>query len=143
MRYEDWTFRGAEIRLGEDGELGRALEVQAVPDQSTLFRFRLRLEERVIGQGLAEVVRRLQKKKPGSRRTKSVVAVDATGLAPWGHQHVFHSSARAAWWCSHAMALLAQMASCHRYAPAPDPGAKGAIKDQSMIAPPCPLCWMR
>src|SRR6266571_4345983 len=82
MRYEDWTLRGAEIRLGEHGELRRALEVQAVPDQSTLFRFRLRLEERVIGQGLAEVVRRLQKKKPGSRRTKTVVAVDATGLAP-------------------------------------------------------------
>ena len=82
MRYEDWTFRGAEIRLGEHGELRRALEVQAVPDHSTLFRFMLRLEERVIGQALAEVVRRLQKKKPGSRRTKTVVAVDATGLAP-------------------------------------------------------------
>ena len=62
MRYEDWTFRGAEIRLGEHGELRRTLEVQAVPDHSTLFRFMLRLEERVIGQALAEVVRRLQKK---------------------------------------------------------------------------------
>src|SRR5438309_6597032 len=82
MRYEDWTFRGAEICLGGHGELRRALEVQAVPDHSTLFRFMLRLEERVIGQALAEVVRRLQKKKPGSSRTKIVVAVDATGLAP-------------------------------------------------------------
>src|SRR5438309_11940472 len=89
MRYEDWTFRGAEIRLGEHGELRRALEVQAVPDHSTLFRFMLRLEERDIGQALAEVVRRLQKKKPGSSRTKIVVAVDANGLDTGGISTVF------------------------------------------------------
>src|SRR5207237_8231920 len=77
MRYEDWTFRGAEIRLGEHGELRRALEVQAVPDHSTLFRFMLRLVESVIWHALAVVVRRLQKKKAGSGRTKLVVAVSA------------------------------------------------------------------
>ena|SRR5213080_4639656 len=38
MRYEDWTFRAAEVRLAEHGELRRALELQAVPDYSTLFR---------------------------------------------------------------------------------------------------------
>src|SRR5207237_8297804 len=37
MRYEDWTFRAAEVRLAEHRELRRALQLQAVPDYSTLF----------------------------------------------------------------------------------------------------------
>ena len=82
MRYEEWTFRAAEIRLGEHGELRRTLELQAVPDHSTLFRFMLRLEERVIEQAVAEVVRRLQSRRPAPGKEKSTVAVDATGLAP-------------------------------------------------------------
>src|SRR5437763_8681582 len=45
MRYEDWTFRAADVRLAEHGALRRALELQAVPDYSTLFRFMLRVEE--------------------------------------------------------------------------------------------------
>ena len=53
MRYEDWTFRAAEVRLAEHGELRRALELQTVPDYSTLFRFMLRVEEQVIAQVLA------------------------------------------------------------------------------------------
>jgi IS5 family transposase len=80
MRYEDWTFRAAEVRLAEHGELRRALELEAVPDYSTLFRFMLRLEEQVIAQALAEVVRRFQGRRPGNG--KRTVAVDATGLAP-------------------------------------------------------------
>ena len=82
MRYEDWTFRAVEIRLAEHGELRRALELQVVPDHSTLFRFMLRLEEQVITQALAEVVRRLQRRGSASDAGKSTVAVDATGLAP-------------------------------------------------------------
>jgi Transposase domain (DUF772) len=82
MRYEEWTFRAAEIRLAEHGELRRALELQAVPDHSTLFRFMLRLDERVIEQAVAEVVRRLQSPRPAPSEEKSTVAVDATGLAP-------------------------------------------------------------
>jgi DDE family transposase/transposase-like protein DUF772 len=82
MRYEEWTFRAAEIRLAEHGELRRALELQAVPDHSTLFRFMLRLDERVIEQAVAEVVRRLQSPPSGPSNEKSTVAVDATGLAP-------------------------------------------------------------
>jgi len=82
MRYEDWTFRAAEIRLAEHGELRRALELEAVPDQSTLFRFMLRLEEQVIAQALSEVVRRLQRRRPSLGAKKTIVAVDATGLAP-------------------------------------------------------------
>jgi hypothetical protein len=82
MGYEEWTFRAAEIRLAEHGELRRALELQAVPDHSTLFRFMLRLDERVIEQAVAEVVRRLQSRRPAPSKEKSTVAVDATGLAP-------------------------------------------------------------
>lgn len=82
MRYEDWTFRAAEIRLAEHGELRRALELESVPDHSTFFRFMLRLDEQVIAQALAEVVRRLQRRRPLPKRTKAIVAVDATGLAP-------------------------------------------------------------
>jgi len=82
MRYEDWTFRAAEVRLAEHGELRRALELHAVPDHTTLFRFMLRLPEEVIGQVLAEVVRRFQKRQPNSGKSQSSVAVDATGLAP-------------------------------------------------------------
>jgi hypothetical protein len=82
MRYEDWTFRAAEVRLAEHGELRRALELQAVPDYSTLFRFMLRVEEQLIAQVLAEVVRRFQSPKPAPGNGKSTVAVDATGLDP-------------------------------------------------------------
>ncbi len=82
MRYEDWTFRAAEVRLAEHGELRRALELQTVPDYSTLFRFMLRVEEQVIARVLAEVVRRFQIRKPAPGNGKSTVAVDATGLAP-------------------------------------------------------------
>ena len=82
MRYEDWTFRAAEVRLAEHAELRQALELQTVPDYSTLFRFMLRVREEVIAQVLAEVVRRFQSRKPAPDKAKSTVAVDATGLAP-------------------------------------------------------------
>src|SRR5947207_12336484 len=82
MRYEDWTFRAAEVRLAEHRELKRALQLQAVPDYSTLFRFMLRVEEQVIAQVLAEVVRRFQSRRPAPGKGQSTVAVDATGLAP-------------------------------------------------------------
>lgn len=82
MRYEEWTFRAAEIRLAEHGELRHALELEAVPDHSTLFRFMLRLDERAIEQAVAEVVRRLQSRRSAPSQEKSTVAVDATGLAP-------------------------------------------------------------
>ncbi len=39
MRYEDWTFREAEVRLSEHSELRSALELNSVPDYTTLDRF--------------------------------------------------------------------------------------------------------
>lgn len=39
MRYEDWPFREAEVRLGEHRELRQVLELASVPDFTTLYRF--------------------------------------------------------------------------------------------------------
>jgi Transposase domain (DUF772). len=75
MRYEDWTFRAAEVRLAEHAELRKALELEVVPDYSTLFRFMLRIEEELIAQVLGEVVRRLEKRNPPPAQQDRAVAV--------------------------------------------------------------------
>src|ERR1700746_2272590 len=59
MRYEDWTFREAEVRLAEHSELRRALRLRSVPDYTTLYRFLLRLDEAAITRALHEVVHRM------------------------------------------------------------------------------------
>ena len=78
MRYEDWTFREAEVRLSEHTELRSALGLHSVPDYTTLYRFLLRLEEEDVARVMNEIVRRM----PGRWRSPATVAVDATGLAP-------------------------------------------------------------
>jgi hypothetical protein len=80
MRYEDWTFREAEVRLGEPRELRQNLGLTSVPDFTTLYRFLQRLDDQTIDRAVGETVRRLR----GSLRRgrKARVAVDATGLAP-------------------------------------------------------------
>ncbi len=78
MRYEDWTFREAEVRLSEHAELCSALGLRTVPDYTTLYRFLLRLEEEDVARVMNEIVRRM----PGRWRSPATVAVDATGLAP-------------------------------------------------------------
>src|SRR6202171_4007661 len=50
MRYEDWTFREAEVRLSEHQELRAALKLSAVPDYTTLYRFLRRLEDDTVDQ---------------------------------------------------------------------------------------------
>src|SRR5688500_12282723 len=79
MRYEDWTFREAEVRLSEHQELRQALGLRQVPDYSTLYRFMRRLDAALLHQVLAETVRRypLEDADPGR-----IVAVDGTGLTP-------------------------------------------------------------
>src|SRR5437899_9420111 len=77
MRYEDWTFREAEIRLREHQELRTALQLPAVPDYTTLYRFLRRLEDDAVDRGLSETVRRLRRR----RRRAVSVAVDGTGLS--------------------------------------------------------------
>src|SRR5216683_573695 len=73
MRYEDWTFREAEVRLREHRDLREVLQLQAVPDYTTLFRFLRRLDDDTIDRGLGETVRRLC---GGRRRGRVSAAVD-------------------------------------------------------------------
>jgi hypothetical protein len=80
MRYEDWTFREAEVRLGEHRELRQALGLGSVPDFTTLYRFLQRLDDQTIDRAGGETVRRLRGTRGKSRR-RARVAVDATGLA--------------------------------------------------------------
>jgi Transposase DDE domain/Transposase domain (DUF772) len=78
MRYEEWTFREAEVRLAEHRELRAALGLRGVPDYTTLYRFLRRLNETILEQVLRAVVQRLLP-HPGGQAT---VAIDATGLTP-------------------------------------------------------------
>jgi len=78
MRDEDWTVREAEVRWAEPRELRAALGLRRVPDDTTLYRFRRRLDASVLEQALSAVVARLRP-QPSPPAT---VAVDATGLTP-------------------------------------------------------------
>jgi len=80
MRYEDWTFREAEVRLSEHRELRQVLGLVSVPDFTTLYRFLQRLDDQTIDRAVGETVRRLRGSlRRGRKRAR--VAVDATGLA--------------------------------------------------------------
>jgi hypothetical protein len=80
MRYEDWTFREAEVRLSEHRELRQVLGLVSVPDFTTLYRFLQRLDDQTIDRAVGETVRRLRGSlRQGRKRAR--VAVDATGLA--------------------------------------------------------------
>jgi len=68
MRYEDWTFREAEVRLREHGELRVALQLSRVPDYTTVYRFLRRLPDDTIENVLAESVRRLRRSSRRGRR---------------------------------------------------------------------------
>src|SRR5258708_11274416 len=79
MRYEDWTFREAEVRLREHRDLREVLQLQAVPDYTTLFRFLRRLDDDTIDRGLGETVRRLC----GGRRRGRGCAAAGEFRPPW------------------------------------------------------------
>jgi Transposase DDE domain/Transposase domain (DUF772) len=83
MRYEDWTFREAEVRLREHRELRAALRLSSVPDYTTVYRFLRRLPDDTIETVLGESVRRLRRSSRRGRR-QAAVAVDGTGLSPHG-----------------------------------------------------------
>jgi hypothetical protein len=80
MRYQDWTFREAEVRLGEQREWRQALGLGSVPDFTTRYRFLQRLDDVTIDRAVGETVRRLRGTRKKGRRPARV-AVDATGLA--------------------------------------------------------------
>jgi hypothetical protein len=81
MRYEDWTFREAEVRLREHTELRAVLRLSSVPDYTTVYRFLRRLPDDTIEHVLGESVRRLRRSSRRGRR-RAAVAVDGTGLSP-------------------------------------------------------------
>ena len=56
MRYEDWTYREAEVRLLEPSDLRRVLRLQSVPDYTTLYRFLQRLPPEDVRRVLQAVV---------------------------------------------------------------------------------------
>ena len=82
MRFEDWTFREAEVRLAEHSDLRRALGLERAPDHTTLYRFMCRVTDETLDEVLAAVATRLVPRRWGRKRKKATVAVDATGLAP-------------------------------------------------------------
>jgi hypothetical protein len=67
MRYEDWTFREAEVRLAEHGELRAALGLARTPDYTTLYRFLCRVEQTTFTKALAEAVHYCQRHRPVGR----------------------------------------------------------------------------
>jgi hypothetical protein len=86
MRFEDWTFREAEVRLREHQELRTVLQLPAVPDYTTLYRFLRRLEDDTVDRGLQETVRRLRR-----RRSRPITAaIDGTGLSDTSVSTFFH-----------------------------------------------------
>ena len=78
MRYEDWTYREAEVRLREHAELRTALAIERVPDHTTLYRCLRRTSEGEFTRLLHETIRRM----PPPPAEGTTVAVDGTGLAP-------------------------------------------------------------
>lgn len=82
MRFEDWTFREAEVRLAEHSDLRRAIGLERAPDHTTLYRFMRRVTDELLETVLIAVVSRLTPRRRGRKRKKATVAVDATGLAP-------------------------------------------------------------
>src|SRR5260370_3090357 len=76
IRYQACTFREAEVRLREHRDLREVLQLQAVPDYTTMFRFLRRLDDDTIDRGLGETVRRLF---GGRRRGRGSAAAGCTG----------------------------------------------------------------
>ncbi|MDQ3928220.1 MAG: transposase, partial [Chloroflexota bacterium] len=90
MRYEDWTFREAEVRLAEHRELRAALGLHGVPDYTTLYRFLRRLDAAALERALKVVVQRLISPLGGP----ATVTIDATGLTPGAISPVFVKRAK-------------------------------------------------
>src|SRR5260221_8500774 len=85
MRYEDWTFREAEVRLAEHQELRTALGLERVPDYTTLYRFLRRVDTEVVTHAVTAAVACLPPPPPEGM----VVAVDATGFSPTAASRYF------------------------------------------------------
>ncbi len=90
MRYEDWTYREAEVRLREHAELRQALAIERVPDFTTWYRCLRRTGEDELTRLLRETIRRM----PPAPAEGTTVAVDGTGLAPGASSTFFVNRVR-------------------------------------------------
>jgi hypothetical protein len=70
-------MREAEVRLSEHSKLRRALELDEVPDHTSLCKFVARLEEAVIARALDLI----PAKYPRYEGRAAIVAINATGLS--------------------------------------------------------------
>ncbi|HET8907289.1 MAG TPA: hypothetical protein VFN11_10025, partial [Ktedonobacterales bacterium] len=59
MRYEDWTYREAEVRLREHAELRTALAIARAPDFTTRYRCLRRTGAEELTRLLHETIRRM------------------------------------------------------------------------------------
>lgn len=82
MRFKDWTFCEAKVRLAEHSDLRAALGLERVPDHTTLYRFMRRVTDEMLDEVLIAVAQRLVPRRRGRKRRKAIVVVDATELAP-------------------------------------------------------------
>jgi hypothetical protein len=124
MRYDDWTFRDAEIRLAEHAELRAALQLTRVPDHTTLWRFLDRVPLAVLQDLLAEVLRRCAPPSgPRGGRRRAVVAVDATGLTTGSVSTYFERRRQELTGQPAQPRALAEVARRARCGPAADPRA--------------------
>ena len=139
MRYEDWTFREAEVRLGEHRELRQALGLKRVPDFTPLYRFLKRLDDPTIDQAVGETVRRLRGARQKTLR-RARVAVDATGLAqgavstffvPRMHHHGQKPLPWRHWLKWVVVADLDQQFLLSRHTDSRSTGCAAAVRDQS------------
>ena len=106
MRFEDWTYREAEVRLGEHRELREALEFSEVPDHTTVYRFLRRLKEEDLTKALEAVVKRF----PSLQRTPQYGGDRCNRLSSWCHQHFLCASPPSPQQEAHGLALLAKVA---------------------------------
>ena len=107
MRYEDWTFREAEVRLGEHRELRQILGLTSVPDFTTLYRFlqrwtikpSIKLWAKPCG-GCAALLRRAE---TGSRRR------GRHGFGARSGQHLLCATPASSWAKAAAVAALVEV----------------------------------
>lgn len=125
MRYEDWTFREAEVRLREHGELRAMLQLSSVPDHTTVYRFLRRLPDDTIDHVLGESVRRLRRNSRRGRRRACAAC----------RQHLFHTPYRTTCGRQDALPTLFEVADRGRCGSPDHSGATSATR--SVVRHPC------
>jgi hypothetical protein len=132
MRYEEWTYREAEVRLQERHERREALGIERVPDDTTLYRCLRRTGEDELTRLLRETTRRM----PPPATAGTVVAVEGTGLAPGAISTFFLNRVR-------DRGATGSPGSSSWICPDVSSSRKLLSQDRPMMAPPCARYWTR